>query len=134
MNRAHTIEHRFVQYIPDVLDAGILYVSIEYATAVHQCCCGCGQEVVTAFSPTDWRLVFDGETVSLDPSIGNWGFACRSHYWILRNRIYWARAWSAEEIAQGRRLDMKQKQAQYQGGPGKDDPEGNEFPPDPFSR
>jgi hypothetical protein len=33
-------------------------------------------------SPADWQLAYDGDTVSLTPSIGNWGFPRRSHYWI----------------------------------------------------
>ena len=31
-----------------------------------------------------------GERALLYPSIGNWQFPCRSHYWIRRNRIIWA--------------------------------------------
>jgi hypothetical protein len=52
-----------------------------------KCACGCGKEVVTPLSATDWKLIFDGKTVSLDPSIGNWGFPCRSHYWVRNNRM-----------------------------------------------
>ena len=69
-----------------MIEEGKIYVSIAYATAVHKCACGCGKEVVTPLSPTDWKLIFDGKTVSLDPSIGNWGFPCRSHYWVRNNR------------------------------------------------
>ena len=61
------LEHRFVKHVPDSLEPGVLYVSIEYATATHSCCCGCGEEVVTPFSPTDWKMTFDGETVSVWP-------------------------------------------------------------------
>jgi hypothetical protein len=35
-------------------------------------------------------LAFDGESISLYPSIGNWNFACQSHYWIRRNEVRWA--------------------------------------------
>src|SRR5688572_12008813 len=83
------LSHRFVKSVPEQLEEGVLYVSIEYATAIHRCCCGCGNEVVTPLSPKDWKLTFDGESVSLSPSIGNWSFKCRSHYWIARNRIRW---------------------------------------------
>jgi hypothetical protein len=92
------LKHEFVEYIPDVLQDGRLYISIRFATAVHKCCCGCGHEVVTPLSPRDWKLIFDGETVSLDPSIGNWSFPCQSHYWIRRNRIVSARRWTKNEI------------------------------------
>ena len=44
-------------------------------------------EVVIPFSPTDWQLAFDGERASLQPSISNWNFACRSHYWIKGNCV-----------------------------------------------
>jgi hypothetical protein len=79
------------------LKRGRLYVSIEYATAVHKCCCGCGKEVVTPLSPMDWKLIFDSRKVSLDPSIGNWSFPCRSHYWVRNKRALWAEDWSRIE-------------------------------------
>ena len=59
---------------PDELEQGTIYVSIRFATASHLCCCGCGNKVVTPIRPTDWKLIFDGKTISLDPSIGNWSF------------------------------------------------------------
>jgi len=97
-----TLTPKFVEYIPDTIEPGILYVSMENTTAIHKCCCGCGQEVVTPLSPSDWRLIFDGKTISLEPSIGNWGFVCQSHYWITRNRVRWAERWSKERIDSAR--------------------------------
>ena len=92
------LKHEFVEFIPDELKDDTIYVSIPYATVVHKCCCGCGTEVVTPLSPTDWTLIFDGESLSLDPSIGNWSFDCKSHYWIKRDRVYWAERWSKKQI------------------------------------
>ncbi len=109
MRRSETLSPVFVDEIPSALGARDLYVSMRYGTAVHLCCCGCGNEVVTPFSPTDWKLTFDGESVSLHPSIGNWSFACESHYWIVRNEIRWAESWSTERIAAGRAFDAAQK-------------------------
>lgn len=114
MTRELVLRHEFVEYIPSNLEDRTVYVSVAYATAVHRCCCGCGQEVVTPLSPTDWKLIFDGETISLDPSIGNWGFRCRSHYWIRRNRVAWAEQWSDEGVAAGRWRDRHAK-ARYFG-------------------
>src|SRR5438067_1869789 len=94
MMRISSLEHRFVRNIPDKLEAGVLYVSMEYATAAHTCCCGCGEEVVTPFSPTDWHMWFDGETVSLWPSVGSWTLPCRSHYIINRGKVLGAGDWS----------------------------------------
>ncbi|MEJ0010633.1 MAG: DUF6527 family protein [Alphaproteobacteria bacterium] len=70
-------------------------------------------KVVTPISPTDWQLIFDGETVSLNPSIGNWSFKCRSHYWIKRNRIVWSGSMSQEEIDRGRSYDRKAKESYF---------------------
>ncbi|TAL06508.1 MAG: hypothetical protein EPO00_10980 [Chloroflexota bacterium] len=93
--------HRFVDAIPDRLQAGVLYVSMRYRTAVHLCPTGCGEEVVTPLGRDDWTLTFDG-TVSLRPSVGNWGLACRSHYWITRDAVVWAATWSREQVARWR--------------------------------
>lgn len=104
-----TLRHEFVERVPEHLDDGTLYISVEFAIAVHKCCCGCGSEVVTPLAPTDWKLTFDGESISLYPSVGNWSSACRSHYWIERSRVYWAESWSDHRIDAGRRMDRARK-------------------------
>lgn len=108
------LEPRFVEHIPEVLEQGVLYVSMEYATAVHSCCCGCGEEVVTPFTPTDWKMTYDGETISLWPSIGSWDLPCRSHYVIERGKVITARPWAEEEIAAERRRDRMAKARHYE--------------------
>lgn len=100
--RRTSFDHEFVEFIPSELKEGVLYVSVHYATAVHKCACGCGNKVVTPISPADWQLLFDGDSISLMPSIGNWEFPCRSHYWIKADKIRWAKAWTPEEVASGR--------------------------------
>ena len=104
---------RFVEFVPDYIAAGVLYISLDYEIAVHSCCCGCGHKVVTPLSPTDWSLTFDGDTVSVSPSIGNWSLPCQSHYWIIRNSISWAPRWTAEQIAAGRARDRAAKDRYY---------------------
>jgi hypothetical protein len=105
--------HEFVEFIPPEMKEGVLYVSIEYGTAVHRCACGCGERVVTPFGRTDWKMIYDGDTVSLHPSIGNWNFKCRSHYWIRGNRVEWAPQWSDEEVSAGRAADRVAKQIHF---------------------
>ena len=107
------MQHRFVEIIPDAVEDDVLYISLKYCTAIHKCVCGCGNEVVTPISPTDWKLIFDGKTVSLSPSMGNWSFNCQSHYWIKRNEIVYAREWDKEEIQFGRTNDEKRKAKYY---------------------
>jgi hypothetical protein len=112
MMRRNSISPMFVKAVPEELEDGILYVS-EYGTAVHKCCCGCGSEVVTPIGPTGWKLIRQGPTVSLKPSIGNWNLPCRSHYWITQNQILWAGKWSEKQIAAARRSENKEKRAYY---------------------
>lgn len=79
-----------------------MYVSTTYATAAHLCMCGCGFEVTSPLSPQQWHLVFDGQTISLIPSVGNWSFECESHYWLDQGTVDWAARWSRERIDAGR--------------------------------
>jgi len=109
------LKHEFVELIPNQLKEGTVYVSIPYATVVHKCCCGCGNEVVTPLGPTDWQLVFDGESISLTPSIGNWSLPCQSHYWIRRNRVKWAPKWTAAQIEATRAADRTAKERLFGG-------------------
>ncbi len=111
--KREVITHEFVEYIPNNLKDGTIYVSMAFATVAHNCCCGCGNEVITPLSPTDWELIFDGHSISLDPSIGNWSFACQSHYWIRRNKIQWAPRWSKQTINAGRVYDSWTKEQYF---------------------
>ena len=107
-------EHRFVQFVPENVDEGVLYVSIDYTTVVHKCACGCGNQVVTPLSPTRWELTFDGEALTLFPSVGSWSFPCRSHYWIQRNRVIASRQWTDEEIRYARGLDARSRRRYFE--------------------
>ena len=107
------LTHKFVETIPEQLNSSCIYISIPYTTAVHLCCCGCGLEVVTPLSPTDWELSFNGESVSFSPSIGNWSFSCRSHYWIKNNKVKWAGSMSSKQIMDVRNRDRIAKEKKY---------------------
>jgi Family of unknown function (DUF6527) len=109
----HTLEHRFVRNVPRDLEPGVLYISMEYATAVHSCCCGCGERVVTPLTPTDWYMTFDGESISLHPSVGNWNQKCRSHYVIQHSRVLEAGAWTNAQVEAECLRDKKAKAAYY---------------------
>jgi hypothetical protein len=96
----------FVEFIPERLNKGTLYISKRYRTASHLCCCGCGLDVVTPLNAAKWRLAEhpDG-TVSLWPSIGNLSFPCKSHYFVTKNRIQWAGTLSSQQIADVQAID-----------------------------
>lgn len=107
------LDYEFVEFIPDELKEQTLYISIIYCTAVHKCCCGCGREVVTPLSTTAWKLIFDGKSVSLYPSIGNWNLPCRSHYFITKNKVAWAPKWTDKQIAKGRSQEARKRKKYY---------------------
>ena len=100
------LSHLFVETIPTDLEDHVLYVSIEFRTTMHLCACGCGNSVVLPLRPTAWALTYNGDSISMSPSIGNWTFECKSHYWIRDNKIVWARAWSNEQIEAGRKRTL----------------------------
>lgn len=58
-------------------------------------------------------MKFNGEAVSISPSIGNWSFACQSHYILDGGRVHWAGRWSRERIELGRLLDRERKERHY---------------------
>ena len=103
------MKHKFVEFIPKQKEDGILYISLEYSTVVHKCACGCGLDVITPISPHDWKIIYNGETITLHPSIGNWSYKCRSHYWIKNNNVVWANDFSDEQIKAIREADRHLK-------------------------
>ena len=105
--------HEFAEFIPERLEEGVVYVSMTYATAAHLCFCGCGEKVVTPITPTDWQLKFDGDSISLDPSVGSWSLACRSHYWLEYGTVVWAAQWTQRMISRERERDRRKKESFY---------------------
>ena len=101
------LRHKFVRSIPKGLKKRTLYISTSYNTVVHECCCGCGEEVVTPVSPTDWRLTYDGKSISLYPSIGNWSFDCQLDKEEYRE--------VGEKVVEEENREQKEAQPSYQG-------------------
>lgn len=106
--------HEVVGSIPETLQANTLYVTTDEDVAGHLCPCGCEREVITPLSSTDWSISFDRRGASLFPSIGNWTFPCRSHYFIWDGAVVWARDMSDKAIQQGRLRDRALKQRYYE--------------------
>lgn len=104
MRQTH-LKPQFVEFIPDKLDDGVLYISERFRTCSHRCCCGCGDEVVLPLSPAEWQLSCDDDFVSLWPSVGNWDYPCRSHYVIRRNQVRWAASMTAHQIKRVKQRD-----------------------------
>ena len=105
MGRVTHLAAVFVEDIPELLADGILYVSRECRVAMHNCACGCGEEVSTPLVRTEYDLIMDDAGPSIWPSIGNHDFACTSHYIIRNGRIIWAGQMSRGQIEAGRAYD-----------------------------
>ena len=99
-SRLYEISPEFLDEIPPLseLEHGKLYLSPRYKAAIHLCACGCGAKISTPLHPTGWRLSYDGEAVSLSPSVGNWAEKCQSHYVIRDGKVLWAERFSTSRI------------------------------------
>lgn len=104
-------ELQLVEFMPKVLEPGVLYVSERYGTAAHLCACGCGEKVRTPLGPTEWRCSADPEGPTLMPSVGNWQRPCRSHYFVINGGVEWATGWSDAQIQAGRENEDRRRQA-----------------------
>ena len=107
--KVQIIKPQYVEQLPDKMKEGVLYICEEFDLTAHKCCCGCGEDVYNKIGPAKWRLtkISDG-SVSLYPSVGNWKYACKSHYWISKNRVIEAGLMSAlaiEAVQQRDRMD-----------------------------
>ena len=92
--RFEELKPEFVYYMPEVLQEGILYISEEFKTSIHLCACGeCKMKTVLPFYSEvldmGWHYTKENENITFRPSIGNWQFPCRSHYYITGNKIEW---------------------------------------------
>ncbi len=111
--RLQRIQHQFVEFVPEKLEPGTLYISLEYNSASHLCACGCGREVVTIIGPADSSITFNGRGISISTSIGNSNFPCKSHYWIKDNRILWESRMTPQLTALSRARDKAAKTHEY---------------------
>ena len=109
--KSATVRFRFefVTNAPEILEDNVLYVSLPYSTTLHLCPCGCKSEVANKISRSRYTLSFDGESVSLTPSIRNSGIPCKSHYFITRNEIVWAYDWPIEKFDDTKKKSAKRK-------------------------
>ena len=105
MARVAQLSHELTDQIPDALTEGTLYVSMRFGVAIHLCACGCRNQTVTPIAPNEYKLIFDGDTITLHPSIGNWKFPCESHYLICNDQVIWADDWTTEQATAFRARD-----------------------------
>ena len=79
----------FVDRMPPTLEDGTLYVLPHCEVAVHNCMCGCGEKVVTPLGDGQWSWSYDGANTTLSPSVGNFQYNCKSHYFLKQGEVIW---------------------------------------------
>lgn len=100
----------YVGQLPDQLAEGVLYVCKEFELTAHKCCCGCGEDVYLKIGPAKWQLsTTSNGRITLYPSVGNWKYACKSHYWIEKNRVIDAGQMEEYEIEAVQRRDRRDR-------------------------
>lgn len=83
----------FSHYLPEEIQEGKLYISLDFGTSKHLCPCGCGSLIVVPFSIDNpnqyqWHYTQTADNkISLSPSVGNWQIPCQYHYMITENKI-----------------------------------------------
>lgn len=102
-----------VEFMPSILEPGVLCVSEKYRTAAHLCACGCGEKIRTQLGPLGWKFTSQRQGPSLYPSIGNWQKPCRSHYFIKSGLVVWATALTEVEVLYGRQAELKHRDAYF---------------------
>ncbi len=104
--KIQVIRPQYVEQLPDQMEEGVLYICEEFDLTAHKCCCGCGEDVYNKINPAKWRLTkMRNGSVSLYPSVGNWKYACKAHYWIHKNRVIDAGPMGARTIEAIRERD-----------------------------
>lgn len=95
MAKTTELKPEFILTMPEEIKEGILYISMEYGASEHRCPCGCGESTYLPFNtetvdnPHEWKLTNNNNLITLEPSVGSFQIACKSHYYIRENKIVW---------------------------------------------
>ena len=106
----HQITPIFVEEIPEKIQEGNLYLCMQYNALIHKCACGCGEIISTPLDRKQgWIMQYDGEEVTLSPSIGNGAYKCGSHYFIRGNKVIWLQKMSRieAELVKEKKTDFR---------------------------
>lgn len=88
--------YRLVERIPKQMEEGIVYHTEEFELAGMLCACGCGHRI-TLIVPDSHRVWDDDGYATIQPSVGVFDAACKSHYVIRAGNVEWLRAFSGAQ-------------------------------------
>ena len=81
------IKPEYVEFMPELMEEGVVYISKAYGVSIHLCLCGCKEKTVLPLhSVHGWVLTEKNDKISFTPSIGNYQLPCNSHYIITNNK------------------------------------------------
>ena len=104
--KRYNMKKAFVNRIPPQIEDGVLYICLDCDVIIHKCACGCGEKVVLPIAPEHWQLFYNGE-VTLSPSIGNYQYECKSHYFIRNSKVVWVDSESKDKIHKKKKRKKK---------------------------
>lgn len=89
--RITEIKPEYVDNVPALsgMKEGVLYINKNDKWTLHLCPCGCGKPVMLPIGDYAWTLTERDKGVTMRPSVGNFDFPCKSHYYITVNKIEW---------------------------------------------
>lgn len=106
--KRYNMKIAFVHRIPPQIEDGVLYICLDCDVIIHKCACGCGEKVVLPLAPEHWQFYYDGD-VTISPSIGNYQYECKSHYFIRKSQVVWVD--SGEKVKSHKNKKHKKKKS-----------------------
>jgi hypothetical protein len=74
-----------VLFIPENMESGLIYYSLEYNCSNHLCPCGCGSQTPLPIKDGEWTLDVRNGKTTITPSIQH-RFNFKSHY-VITNGV-----------------------------------------------
>lgn len=78
--------YKLVDRIPKQMEEGVVYHTEEFELAGLLCACGCGHRI-TLIVPDSHKVWDDGGFATIQPSVGVFDAACKSHFIIRAGNI-----------------------------------------------
>ena len=81
-------KHKFIRYMPDKIQPGIIYITVFYGQITFRCPCVRGEVIKRILKPgqvNPFWFEFDGHTVTLGPQIVS--VQCQTHFRIINNKV-----------------------------------------------
>lgn len=85
----------YTTYFDRNVEPGELMIGHKQEIVKFLCPCGCGSEIdlfEEAYFPRkgkNWTITVNDNKVTLHPSVNMVNHKCKSHFWIVKNKVVW---------------------------------------------